>query len=109
MRGARPMPARIVQLDDLVPDELVFNYRGTDYRLPGDIDTETTFRLQELLVEMGEAETGTVVALGAQVDAEGAPAVKKARARHAAAVARQKKVTIETEREILGLFKVNHP
>ncbi len=36
---------RIVNLDDLVPDDIVFVHEGNEYAVPGDLDTETALRL----------------------------------------------------------------
>jgi hypothetical protein len=103
------MPARIVNMDDLVPDELVFNYHGKDYRLPGDIDTETVFTLEQLLIEMAEAEGDVLTAMAANVESTSAAATKKAQADQKKAKEHQRRVTRKTEAEILGLFQVNHP
>jgi hypothetical protein len=37
--------ATIVNLDELLPEDIVVTYRGKDYPLPGDIDVESVFRL----------------------------------------------------------------
>jgi hypothetical protein len=37
--------AEIVQLDDLVPQDITFVYRGDEYHVPGDLDTETVFKI----------------------------------------------------------------
>lgn len=41
--------AEIVQLDDLVPEDIVFVYREEEYVVPGDLDTETTLRVFKYL------------------------------------------------------------
>lgn len=41
------MATEIVNLDELLPDDVVVKYQGVDYRLPGDVDTETVFKLMD--------------------------------------------------------------
>src|SRR4051812_9427380 len=40
--------ARIINLDELVPEDVEIRYRGGTYMLPGDVSTETIFKLFEL-------------------------------------------------------------
>lgn len=46
----------IRDLDDLVPEDVEYRYRGKTYTLPGDIDVEHTYRLVKLLGKSGELE-----------------------------------------------------
>ena len=46
--------AEIIDLDELVPDDIVFKYRGQQYTMAGDIDTETVFRLFRMYAEFAE-------------------------------------------------------
>jgi hypothetical protein len=52
------MPAEIVDLDALVPDDIEFHYQGGTYVLPGDIATERVFQLFKLFKELLEAQKG---------------------------------------------------
>jgi hypothetical protein len=61
---------QIVELDELVPDDVVFRYKGTDYPIPGDIDVETTFRLLKLFQRAAEAEGSTDLDAREQVNIE---------------------------------------
>ena len=103
------MATRIVNLDELVPEEITFRWKGADYRLPGDIDTETTFTLQQLLVEMGEAEAAVLQASADGLDAKNGAQGKRASSAMVAAQGRQRRVTAKVEKEILRLFQTNHP
>jgi hypothetical protein len=55
------MPAEIVDLDALVPDDIEFKYQGKTYTLPGDIETERVFQLFKLFRELLDAQQGTDV------------------------------------------------
>lgn len=37
--------AEIIKLDELVPEDIIFVYQGKEYTVPGDLDTETVFRI----------------------------------------------------------------
>ena len=56
------MPSQIVKLDELVPEDHVFEYQGSKYLIPGDLDTETRFRFGRLFRDLAQAETETVTA-----------------------------------------------
>jgi len=99
----------VVDLDVLVPEEIVFKFKGAEYRLPGDIDVETTFTLQTLVVEMAQSEEEVARANIQRLQAVKEQAIKRADTAVRAAVERQRRVTMKTEAEILELFKVNHP
>lgn len=98
--------AQIVNLDELVPRSMVFQLHGEEWILPGDIDVETTFRFQQLLLDLGAAEDETLAAQLAVLDTEVA---NGAGMRQREALDRQAKITLEMEQEVLALFKVNHP
>lgn len=84
--------AEIVNLDELVPDDITFEFRGQTYPFPGDIDTETTFRLARMLRELGRAEE----AASEQREDE-------------AAQEEQEKLTLAVEGELLKLFQRRTP
>ena len=46
----------IVDLDELVPDDITFRYRGADYTIPGDLKTGVTLELYALLTRLAKAE-----------------------------------------------------
>lgn len=48
--------AEIINLDELVPEDVVFKYQGKEYVLPGDISTESVFKLFKFFREMLEAQ-----------------------------------------------------
>jgi hypothetical protein len=50
--------ARIVNLDDYVPEDVDFTYRGSNYILPGDVDVDQTFELLSLFIEAEDAQAG---------------------------------------------------
>lgn len=49
--------AEIIQLDELVPDDITFVYRSKEYYVPGDLDTETVFRVFKYLREVVDLRT----------------------------------------------------
>lgn len=46
----------IVDLDALVPEDIVFKYRQTEYTIPGDLRTGQTLELYALLTRLARAE-----------------------------------------------------
>ena len=46
----------IVDLDELVPDDIVFKYRDNQYTIPGDLKTGQTLELFALLTRLAKAE-----------------------------------------------------
>lgn len=53
----------IVDLRELVPDDIVFVLPGDrEYRIPGDIDVDSAFRLLKLLVDLTEAQAAEAAA-----------------------------------------------
>lgn len=46
----------IVDLDELVPDDIQFNYRGETYTIPGDLRVDQTLDLYALLTRLANAE-----------------------------------------------------
>lgn len=40
--------AEVINLDELVPEDIEFRYRGETYTLPGDLSVEDVFRMFEL-------------------------------------------------------------
>ena len=52
--------AEIIDLDELVPDDIEYTWKGQTYVLPGDIDVATTFRLAKLLRKLTAAEEALV-------------------------------------------------
>lgn len=76
--------AEIIDLDELVPDDIVFKYKGGEYTLPGDLRTEDTLKLYALLQRLAETEAkGTADEL--------------------------KRVITQTEAALLPLFQIHHP
>jgi hypothetical protein len=61
---------QIVELDDLVPDDVVFRYRDKEHSIPGDIDVETTFRLLKLFKRAAEVEESDDLDAKEQVNIE---------------------------------------
>lgn len=57
-----------INLDELVPEEITFSFRGTDYVIDGDIDIEITFALIDLFHRATEAETDPNITLAVQRD-----------------------------------------
>lgn len=54
----------IVDLDSLVPEDVVFSYRGAEYVLPGDLEMEAVLELAQLLQKSEEAESsGDIMAM----------------------------------------------
>lgn len=49
-------PQAGLDLDAIVPDDLAITYRGESYAIPGDIDVETTYTLQDLYNGLLQAE-----------------------------------------------------
>ena len=45
-----------IELDEVIPEDITFAYKGKEYVIPGDIDVDTTFDLIALLGRHGEAE-----------------------------------------------------
>jgi hypothetical protein len=75
---------QIVELDELVPDDIVFRFRGSEHSIPGDIDVETTFRLLKLFKRAAEVEES------GDLDAS-------------------EKVNVEVRDALLGLFQQRDP
>lgn len=48
--------ARIIELDEYVPEDLQFNYRGQSLSIPGDLSVDDTFDLLALFAESGRVE-----------------------------------------------------
>lgn len=48
--------AEIINLDELVPEDVIFKYQGKEYVLPGDISTEAVFKLFKFFREMLAAQ-----------------------------------------------------
>ena len=46
----------IVDLDVLVPDDIVFKYRGEELAVPGDLKVPETLRLYKLLKQIADAD-----------------------------------------------------
>jgi hypothetical protein len=86
------LPSEIVNLDELIPDDLTIRVGGQDYELPGDIDTETTFKLDKLMRKLGEAETKVASADVTDEDRETA-----------------EKLTLEAQEIVLELFRIKQP
>lgn len=83
------MADMVIDLDKVVPEDVIFKYRGEDYRFPGDIDADTVLVLVKLVNELARAE-------GHVEDVPGDSA--KAR-----------RVGKQLDEELLKLFQVNHP
>lgn len=49
--------AEIVDLDELVPDDIEFHYRGQTYLIPGDMESEQVLLLYKLLTELDKLAT----------------------------------------------------
>ena len=49
--------AEIIDLDALVPPDIIFKYQGRDFTLPGDISTEAVFGLFRMYQELQTAQT----------------------------------------------------
>lgn len=47
----------IVDIDELVPDDIEFKYRGETYTIPGDLDVDETLELYALLTRLAKAES----------------------------------------------------
>ena len=45
-----------INLDVLVPEDIVFTFRDHRYAVPGDLDVDTSLKLVDLFVRAGEAE-----------------------------------------------------
>ena len=45
-----------IELDEIIPEDITFAYKGKEYVIPGDIDVDTTFDLTALLIRHGAAE-----------------------------------------------------
>ena len=45
-----------IELDEIIPEDITFAYRGKEYVIPGDLDIDTTFDLIALLGRHGAAE-----------------------------------------------------
>lgn len=45
-----------INLDDVVPEDIEFDYRGKTYTISGDLDVETTFKLIGLFGDLADAE-----------------------------------------------------
>lgn len=88
--------AEVVNLDEILPDSIELVWKGQTYVLPGDIDVETTFELQQLLVDLGRAEEATLAA-----DPESDERQE--------AVDLQRSVSLKIEKVLLRLLQVNHP
>lgn len=101
--------AEIVQLDELVPESIIFNYRGKDYEMPGDIDVDTTFLLQQLIVQLAQAEEAVDAAAVLRAAATKPTAIARANREINKANSDNARITKNTEAEILKLFQVNHP
>lgn len=43
---------RVFELDEMVPEDIVFRYRGADYLIPGDLDTELVLRLYRMFGDL---------------------------------------------------------
>lgn len=78
------MPEDYLDLDAIVPRDFEIRFRGKSYWIPGDMDVETTYRLQDLY-------NGLVLAEGFQDGKE--PDEEKARA-----------LTLELRKEIAALM-----
>ena len=48
--------ARVINLDEIVPEDIEFSFRGENYAIPGDIDVDTTFDLVGIFGRFAEAE-----------------------------------------------------
>jgi len=58
----------IVDIDELVPEDIEFKYRGETYTIPGDLRTDQTLKLYALLVRLAKAEAkGNAAELGRTV------------------------------------------
>lgn len=102
----------VINLDELVPRTMVFELHGEQWLVPGDIDVETTFRIQRLLLDMADAEANVLAAQleALEAEAEGKPEdAAPLRKTSIEAFDAQAKVTLEMEQEILGLFQVHQP
>lgn len=74
----------IVDLDELVPDDIAFKYRGKEWTIPGDLRTDQTLELYALLHRLAGAEAkGTAAEL--------------------------KRIIGQTEKALLPIFQVHHP
>jgi hypothetical protein len=47
----------IVDIDELVPDDIQFKYRGETYAIPGDLRVDQTLELYKLLTQLANAES----------------------------------------------------
>jgi hypothetical protein len=87
--------ARIIELDALVPDDVVFQLNGKKYAVPGDPDVEMILRLIKLSARVGDADNTVAKA--------GTPAAM------AKAQKTQEDAATELRDELLGLFQVRQP
>lgn len=99
----------VVNLDELVPRTRVFELHGEQWLVPGDIDVETTFSIQRLLLDLADAEAGVMRWQIAELEAEDNETREEASRRRRDAFDLQATTTLEMEREILGLFKIHQP
>jgi len=51
-----------IELDPLVPEKIVFGYRGRDYTIDGDISVDATFDLIDLFTRLAQVDGGDVEA-----------------------------------------------
>lgn len=45
-----------INLDELIPEDLVFKYQGEAYAIPGDLDVDVAMRLFKMLQDQAKAE-----------------------------------------------------
>lgn len=103
------MPSDVLNLDKLIGEDIEVEWRGEKYFFPGDIDTETTFVLGELIRQLAVAETTTDIARIELQQAEGLTATQKASKVVDDLERKQKELTLRVEATMLGCFKARHP
>lgn len=82
--------ARLINLDALVPDDVIVAYQGTEYRLPGDLSTKDVFYLMRTYERLGE--------LAREDDGETPPTRDD-----------QEKIIGDAQGELLRLFQIRQP
>lgn len=45
-----------IEMDELVPEDITFVFRGKEYVIDGDLDVDLTFDLTDLFIRYGQAE-----------------------------------------------------
>jgi hypothetical protein len=88
--------AQIIGLDEILGEDIVFDYHGVRFTFPADVGTELVWKLGDLYSKLTEQETKINVK-----EAEG-----KA---HVAETSAYRVTVTDTEAALLEGFRVNHP